>query len=182
VRHEGFARVRKALEEDPAAQAETLAALAMIDACAGHREEAVERARHAIDAAEQLGQPEVFIRTARSAAEVYLLLADRTSAAKILESALAAIATAEGTGIELPAEDVLAVLVSHLDASVGGDVPALHRALKLAPLVLEDANAWWDLPRLAAHAQAHPELQQDATLDLALATVAMLASQRCIPA
>ncbi|MBZ5657771.1 MAG: tetratricopeptide repeat protein [Acidobacteriia bacterium] len=175
---EGFARVRKALQQDAAAQAETLGALAMIDARAGDRERAVTRAGQAVRAAEELGAPHVFIRTARTAAEAYLILGDRDRATEILERALAAIAVAEGDGTEFPAEDVLAVLVSRLDVCDGNDSDMLQRALRLAPQVLEDANAWWDLPRLAAHVRAHPEVERDEALAAGLATVAMVAGQR----
>ena len=175
---EGFARVRKALQQDAAAQAETLGALAMIDARAGDRERAVTRAGQAVRAAEELGAPDVFIRTARTAAEAYLILGDRDRATEILERALAAIAVAEGDGTEFPAEDVLAVLVSRLDVCDGNDGDMLQRALRLAPQVLEDANAWWDLPRLAAHVRAHPEVERDEALAAGLATVAMVAGQR----
>jgi hypothetical protein len=175
---EGFARVRKALAENAGAQAETLAALAMIDAYAGERERAVARADEAMRAAEALGEPEVVVRTLRSAAETHLILADRRRAAEILARALATIAAAESNGVEFPAEDVLGVLVSRLDAGEGYDVDALHRALRLAPLAVEDANAWWDLPRLAAHVGAHPEVERDGTLTKGLAAVAMVAGQR----
>ena len=37
-------------------------------------------------------------------------------------------------------------------------VDLLKRALTLAPSVVDDANAWWDLPRLFAHVRAHPEV------------------------
>jgi tetratricopeptide (TPR) repeat protein len=88
---EGFARVRLALAPDTGAQAETLAALAMIDARAGERQRAIARADEAIDAAEALGAPDVFVRTIRSAAEARLILGDRQSAMEILERALAAV-------------------------------------------------------------------------------------------
>src|SRR5262249_30872476 len=92
---EGFARVRQALEQDAAAQAETLAALAMIDARAGKRERAVARADEAVRAAERLGEPGVFVRTARSAAEAHLALGDSKGAGEILTRARSAIAAAE---------------------------------------------------------------------------------------
>jgi tetratricopeptide (TPR) repeat protein len=175
---EGFARVRQALAQDAAAQAETLAALAMIDARAGERERAIARADEAICAAEAVGAPDVFVRTLRSAAEAFLILGDRRNATEILERALAAIASAERDGIEIPAEDVLGVLVARLDAGQEQDTSRLHRALKLAPLVVDDANAWWDLPRLAAHVRAHPALEREETLAEGLATVAMVVDQR----
>jgi hypothetical protein len=105
-----------------------------------------------------LGEPDVVVRTLRSAAETHLILGDRRRAAEILARALAAIAAAESNGVAFPAEDVLGVLVSQLDAGEGYDVDVLHRALSLASLAVEDANAWWDLPRLAAHVGAHPEV------------------------
>jgi hypothetical protein len=53
------ARQLQALAENAGAQAETLAALAMIDACSGERERAVARADEAMRAAEALGEPDV---------------------------------------------------------------------------------------------------------------------------
>jgi tetratricopeptide (TPR) repeat protein len=175
---QGFFRVRQALEQDAAAQAETLAALAMIDARAGERERAVARADEALRAAEGLGEPAVFVRTARSAAEAHLALGDSKSAEEILTRARNAIAAAERDEVELSSEDVLAVLVSQLDASPGSDTGALYQALRLAPLVLDDANAWWDLPRLAAHVRAHPEVEGEPALAQGLATVATVTEQR----
>jgi hypothetical protein len=175
---EGFARIRESLQQEAAAQVETLGALAMIDACAGERERAGTRAGEAVRAAQELGVPDVFTRTARSAAEAYLILGERNRAAEILERALEAIAAAEREGTAFPAEDVLAVLVSRLDACDGNDGDSLQRALRLAPQVLEDANAWWDLPRLAVHVRSHPEMEGDPTLTAALATVALVAGQR----
>jgi tetratricopeptide (TPR) repeat protein len=175
---EGFANVRKALAENAGAQAETLAALAMIDAQAGEWEPAIARAGEAMRAAEALGEPDVLVRTLRSAAEAHLILGDRRSAAGILGRALAAITSAESGGFEVPAEDAFGVLVSRLDAGKGCDATVLERALRLAPAVVEDANAWWDLPRLAAHVRAHPDVERDGTLADGLSAVAMVVGQR----
>jgi tetratricopeptide (TPR) repeat protein len=175
---EGFARIGSSLAQDQAAQAEMLAALAMIDARAGERERAMARADEAVRAAEALGAPDVFVRTTRSAAEAYLILGDRQSAKEILERSLAATASAERDAVELPPEDVLGVLVSSLEACEGHNVHTLAKALKIAPLVVGDANAWWDMARLAAYIRAYPEVEREETLAEGLATVALVMHQR----
>jgi hypothetical protein len=118
------------------------------------------------------------VRTLRSAAEAFLILGDSRSAVQVLSQALDAIASAETYGVEFPAEDVLGVLVSQLDTCQGSDPEALRRAVSLAPLVVDDANAWWDLPRLAGYVRAHPSLEHDHRLTDGLATVAMVSDQR----
>ena len=113
----------------------------------------------------------------RARHEARLLLGDRKRATEIPDCALTAIASAESGGVDIPAEDVLGVLVSRLDADEAHAADFLKLALKLAPFV-DDANAWWDIPRLSAHVRAYPKVESDETLANGLAAVAMVVDQR----
>jgi len=132
---EGFERIRAVLREDSGAQVETLAALAMIDARAGERERATSRATDAIHDAEELREPDIYVRTSRSAAEAHLILGNRSRASEILAAARVAIAAAERESVELSPEDIFGVLVSDLDAAEVHDMTVLQsRSLSSAPL------------------------------------------------
>jgi hypothetical protein len=72
----------------------------------------------------------------------------------------------------------LAIVDAILAGERDPEAALIKRAVRLAPLVVEDANAWWDLPRLAGHLRAHPELERDQTLADGLAAVALAAGQR----
>ena len=91
------------------------------------------RTNEAIATAEAVGEPEALVRTLRSTAEALLVLGDFRSALVILSRASDASASEGDNNIPFPAEDVLRVLVSRLDARQGHDVAALGRAVSLAP-------------------------------------------------
>jgi tetratricopeptide (TPR) repeat protein len=124
------------------AQAETLAALAMIAAGRGDRVLARERADAAVALATETGDAGVQARVLRSLGEVHLLLDDKAAARVVLMRALQ---VAEESGAAAP-EDQLGVLAALHVAGAGDGV--VDRALALLPEALGDANAWWDLSRL----------------------------------
>lgn len=176
---EGFARVRaNPLMQTEAAQAETLAALAMIDARAGARSRAVLRADEATRVARATGAPDVLVRTLRTVAEASLLLGDRVAARAHVAGAQAAIASAEANGCALAAEDVLGVLITAVDAGLGPADGLLRSAVALIPAAVADANAWWDLPRLSVHLRACPEAVGDAASLEGLEVLARVVGQR----
>ena len=129
-------------------------------------------------AAEAAGEGDALVRTMRSAGEARLLLGDRDGARELLQKTRATIASLEADGFELPAEDLLGVLVSSLDAGSPQEVDLARRAVALAPQAMVDANAWWDLPRLARHVRAHAELRDDPALAEGLAALAIIEEQR----
>jgi tetratricopeptide (TPR) repeat protein len=142
---------RNGLMESPAAQAEILAALAMVEARAGDRDAAEARAREARTLADEGGEPGAQVRVLRSLGEARLLVGDAADARSLFAKALALIAEIEASdGGEVPPEDAFGVLVGSLDASAD-PAPTLASAVERAPLALHDPSAWWDLPRLLPH-------------------------------
>jgi hypothetical protein len=171
----GFAAVRASpLMAAEGAQAETLAALAMIAAKAGDAATARARADAAVTAADALDEPDTLLRTLRSAAEASLLLGDRASAAERLRRAMQIVDQVEAEGAGLLPEDVLGVVVSLLDAA-GDDQALARRGIALANDALGDANAWWDVPRLARYVAP---LAGDPTLEAGLAVIDAAVRQR----
>jgi tetratricopeptide (TPR) repeat protein len=152
------------------AQAESLAALAMIAAGRGDRSLANERAAAAVTLAHDSGDAGVQVRVLRSVGEAHLLLHDHAAARLELANALQ---LADESGAAAP-EDLLGVLAAlHAAGGTdGADGAILERAAALLPDALADANAWWDLPRLV------PALAQARGSDGAVAAALALARQR----
>ncbi len=118
-------------------QAETLGALAMAAARRGDEESALHRISAAFAQAAQCAESDVMVSVQRSAGEMYRMLGRFDESRAAFEQALAS-ARAQAAPCEL------------FCLLVGAPIELGHtlEALLLVPQALEDANAWWELPRL----------------------------------
>ena len=124
-----------------AGQAETLGALAMAAARRGDEESALHRISAALAQAAACPEPDVLVSVNRSAGEMYRILGRFDESRAAFEQALAA-AVACGCDEIAPSEIFCLLVGSPVDTA------RTLEALSLVPQALEDANAWWELPRL----------------------------------
>ena len=118
-------------------QAETLGALAMAAARWGDEESALSRISAAFAQAAQCVESDVMVSVQRSAGEMYRMLGRFDESRAAFEQALAS------ARHEIAPREIFCLLVG---API--DTARTLEALLLVPKALEDANAWWELPRL----------------------------------
>ncbi len=118
-------------------QAETLGALAMAAARRGDEESALSRISAAFAQAARCAESDVMVSVQRSAGEMYRMLGRFDESRAAFEQALASARN------EIAPCEILCLLV-------GAPIETARtlEALLLLPKALEDANAWWELPRL----------------------------------
>ena len=163
----------------PAAQAEILGWLARVAAGRGDADGAEKHMNRAIGLASEEGVRDTMLAVARTAGSVAEQLEQPEEAARAYCQGLE-IAEVEGE-LPPPSGDVAGLLVG-LAACGGGDPDLVERALELAPAALrEDAEAWWDLPRLLPWVQAlvsnHPTAATNGSQEF-IGQVFTAASQR----
>ena len=170
------------------AQAEIMAAMAMVAARRGQCELTASLSEDALTRAKTAGQHDVLVRVARSDAEAALMLGEQRNALEFCRLALAETTVAEASGETIEPEDVLGVLVCAFDCEpLAPELLAIRieQSLGLVQNALNNINAWWDLSRLLAHVvpflETVPEarqLMQNSAIRAALRHARVAAAQR----
>lgn len=135
--------------EDARVRSEILSCLGVVEAERGRAQRATERIDQAISVAVELGERDVLLRTAVAAGEASRALGRTDDATAAFRQALE-IAEVEEDETPPPAGDLLRAILGLLETETDQTDPDLvvDALSLLKPALREDADSWWDLPRL----------------------------------